>query len=58
VAIGLIVGVLGHIAGLITRAKFYDSRFWGFGVFSGFLDIKNLGKDTKFITPRQIQMEL
>ena len=26
--------------------------------FSGFLDPKNVGKDTKFITPGQIQMEL
>jgi len=26
--------------------------------FSGFLDPKNLGKDTKFVTPRQMQMEL
>jgi len=26
--------------------------------FSGFFDPQNLGKDTKFITPRQIQMEL
>ena len=26
--------------------------------FSGFLDPKNLAKDTKFITPRQMQMEL
>jgi len=25
---------------------------------SGFLDPQNLGKDTKFITPRQIPMEL
>ena len=26
--------------------------------FNGFLDPKNLGKDTKFITLRQTQMEL
>jgi len=26
--------------------------------FSGFLDPQNLGKDTKFITPRQMQTEL
>jgi len=26
--------------------------------FNGFLDIQNLGKDAKFIIPRQIQMEL
>ena len=26
--------------------------------FSAFLDPQNLGKDTKFITPRQIPMEL
>jgi len=26
--------------------------------FSGFLDPKNVGKDIKFITPRQTQMEL
>jgi len=26
--------------------------------FNGFLDTQNLGKDTKFITPRQMQMEL
>jgi len=25
---------------------------------NGFLDPKNLGEDTKFITPRQMQMEL
>jgi len=38
-------------------------RYLGFLVhpendFSGFLDPKNLNKDTKFITPGQIQMEL
>jgi len=26
--------------------------------FNGFLDPKNLGKDTKFISPGQIQIEL
>jgi len=26
--------------------------------FNGFLDTQNLGKDTKFITPGQMQMEL
>jgi len=38
----------------ITRYFFHPEND-----FSGFLlDPKNLGKDTKFITPGQIQMEL
>jgi len=31
-AIGLNFGMLGHIADVITHAKFYDDRFMGFGV--------------------------
>jgi len=37
----------------ITRYVFHPEND-----FSGFLDPKNLDKDTKFSTPRQIQMEL
>ena len=37
----------------ITRYFFHHEND-----FNGFLDPKNLGKDTKFITPGQIQMEL
>jgi len=36
----------------ITRYFFHPKHD-----FYGFLDPKNLGKDTKFITPGQIQME-
>jgi len=32
VAIGLNFGLLGHIADVITHAKFCDNRFRGFGV--------------------------
>jgi len=37
----------------ITRYFFHPEND-----FNGFLDPKYLGKDTKFITPGQIQMEL
>ena len=37
----------------ITRYFFHPEND-----FNGFLDTKNLGRDTKFITPGQIQMEL
>jgi len=37
----------------ITRYFFHPEND-----FNGFLDPQNLGKDTKFITPGQIQMEL
>jgi len=37
----------------ITRYFFYPEND-----FNGFLDFKNVGKDTKVITPGQIQVEL
>ena len=50
----------GAVAILVAILEFTFTRYFFQPEydFNGFLDPKNLGKDTKFITPRQIQMEL
>jgi len=47
----------GHFGGNLG-IHHYPLLFHPENDFSGFLDPKNLGKDTKFLTPGQIQMEL
>jgi len=50
----------GAVAILVAILEFTFTRYFFQPEydFNGFIDPKNLGKDTKFITPRQIQMEL
>jgi len=47
----------GHFGGH-HGIHLYQLLFHPENDFSGFLDPQNLGKDSKFITPRQIPMEL
>jgi len=53
-----VAGIL--VAILVAILKFTFTRYFIHpeNDFNGFLDPRNLGKDTKFITPRQMQIEL